>query len=119
MAGKTSLRTIQSDNRDLNLVQDNVNLALGQIQDTPFSGGNLPTSSTSTQKVQTVALAAGQSNLIPHGLGRAAQYFVLLGQDTNTNVWREVPTGIGAELQEKNFIDLRCGTDCNVKVWVN
>lgn len=113
--GKAQYRNIQCDDRDLNLVQDSITLITADLQDTPFCGGNLPNSSTKSLTTYSVTLKTGQSNLIPHGLGRAAIYFILLGQDTNTNVWRVV----GNAALEKNLIDLRCGANCNVKVWVN
>lgn len=128
------LKQINTGDQNLQLIQNNVDTELVKIQQAtqvttktvsgntsfikeitsnPFIGGN----------ILVFSLTSGQDNLIQHGLGHPVNYWLILGQDTNSTVWSPTTSSIvvnGINSSTNNtLINLRCSTTCNVKVWVN
>lgn len=82
-------------------------------QNLPFSGGGLV----------RIPLVAGKDNLVPHALQRVPQVWILARLDTNTTVWEQVTSQLKSSSGQNisansNFLNLWCGTDCIVTVWV-
>ena len=95
------LKKILTPEKDLQLIQDNVDEALTPLQQSPLTGGNLLTGAF---------LTAGVDNKLEHRLGQTPTLWALVRQNTNTTVW-EVSA-------DKRFLVLRCGANCIVSVWV-
>ncbi len=96
------LLRINSNNRDLRLVQDNVDKALQPIETAPFIKGNMLTG---------IALTTG-TNQISHGLPRAPQFFVITDSDAEASVWRSAPS-------DSRYIYLDTTANVTVSVWVS
>lgn len=88
-------------NKNLELIQANVESALTPLQQSPLTGGNLLTD---------VLLTSGVDNKLSHRLGVTPTLWALVRQDTNTTVWE-----VSADAR---FLTLRCGANCTVSVWV-
>lgn len=95
-----TLDHVRTDDQDLNRIQGNITKAFASLRG-PFING----------KLIQVALTSGQDNPITHNLGRLPVLWVICDQDTNSAVWRTA--------WDSKTLTLRCGTTCNVKVWVN
>lgn len=96
------LKRINTKDSELNRIQDNVDQELSSLQSMPMVGGNVLTG---------VALTGGSITAVPHKLQRTAQYWILLGQDSNSNVW---VTSI-----DTKYLYVSCSNSCNVIIWVN
>lgn len=81
----------------------------------PFEGGNF---------LLNVSLSSGKDNLVTHGLGRIPTLWVILKQTVNTTVWEVLTTALKTPTQAQRsssdeFLNLWCGTDCIINLWVN
>lgn len=100
--GAPSFSSINTPDKNLQLIQDNITKTITPVLAMPMVGGN-----TLTQ----VSLVSGQDNQIPHKLGRPSQYFLVIQQNANSNVWQVSADG--------TYIVLRCSASCIVSLWVN
>lgn len=96
------LKSINFQDKDLQLIQDNVNQALVALQQSPFIGGNL---------LKSVVLSSSGNNAVAHGLQRVPTVWVLCGNNANSVVW--------ATSQDTGFLNLSCSANCTVTLWVN
>ncbi len=130
-----AFKKIQFQDQSISLFQDNVEQAFAPLQSTlliekttqsgqtvflrsfnsqPFVGGNLIKQ----------PITSGVDNLIAHGLGRLPKVWTVMRLDANTNIWEVSTTSLStASLTSSStsdeFINLWCGTSCNVTIWVN
>lgn len=104
------LKRILSQNKDVQLIQDNVDTALTPLQNSLFQSGNL---------LSSINLVAAQDNLIQHKLGHSLQIWILCGQDSNSTVWSPVSSSLGGLSSNAQFINLWCSSNCTVSLWVS
>lgn len=105
-----ALKQINTDNQELELVQDNVAEALTPLQNVPMVGGNM---------LQGVSLVAGQDNLIRHGLDHAPFFFIVSNIKLNSNIWSPASSAIANKSSNPTYINLWCSNNCTISVWVN
>lgn len=123
---KIQFKQIQTEDRNLSLVQDNIEDIANRLQQGVFFGGvvlnnqaNISVVPAPSNQSPFIALTSGQDNNIAHGLGRQVQYWLTFDKDTNTTVWRVEPTTDQERENEKSYMRLQCATTCNVILWVN
>lgn len=105
-----ALKRIMADDKNVQLIQDNVDAALIPLQ----------TALMATAKVLTnISLTSGQDNLIPHQLGRVPTIFFIGNLKENSTVWSPTTTTLNGSNWSSTQINLRCSTSCVVTVWVN
>lgn len=105
-----ALKRIMTDDKNIQLIQDNVDAALIPIQ----------TALMATAKVITnVTLTSGQDNLIAHQLGRTPTIFFIGNLKVNSVVWSPTTTTLHGSNWDSTRINLRCSTTCVVTVWIN
>lgn len=129
----TKFQQLITGDTNLDRVQSNVANTLNSLQSTqitvsyqgeqqkqeiasispPYQGGN----------IIVIPLTMGQDNLVPHGLKRIPLIWTLASQDTETNVWQvktsKLKNSNGDQSANDQFLNLWCGADCNISVWVN
>lgn len=93
--------SVNFNDKDLQLLQDNINKGFVQIQQSPFIGGSL---------IKSVSVGTSPT-VINHGLQRVPQAWVAVDQDTNTTVKRTA--------WDTNTITLQAGSACVIALWVN
>ncbi len=101
---------IQTSDKDLQLIQDNIDKTFSPILSMPMAGGNV---------LASIVLVTGQDNLIAHKLGRKARYFIVINQNADATVWNPISTALGNAQSDTQFINLQCSADCTVTLWVN
>lgn len=128
-----SFKTINVPDKNIQLIQDNVTQALnfsanlltvttingtqnidrGNIG-SPFMGGNLI----------DITLTAAADNLVPHGLNRLPQLWVLCRLDAQSTIWEKKTAQLNdangnAQSATNQFLNLWVSTSCHVRLWVN
>lgn len=98
-----SFKTLDGGDYIQETIQSNTGQALKDISNKAIVDGTL---------IESVALIAGQDNMIAHKLGRPLKFWVLARQNTNTTVWETTSTN------PEFFLTLRCGSNCTVNLWV-
>lgn len=97
-----ALQKVVTDDKNIQLIQSNVEAALKPLQSQPMTGGVFLTG---------ISLIAGQANNIQHGLNRVPQIYFVGNLDTNTTVWKTAASS--------STITLWCGSNCTVSLWIN
>lgn len=95
------LRKLNTNSQDLNLVQQNVELAIRPLEASPLTGGNL---------ITDIQLEAAFSNMVAHGLQAVPTKWMIVRIDEDANVWE-------VEADDK-YLTLACSADCVVSIWV-
>lgn len=93
---------LQVDDEVVNRVQDRVKTAVDAIQAVPLLDG----------RVLEVALSTTPT-IVPHGLARPWQGYLVIARDANAQVWNAAP---GAEAG--SFLTLTASAAVNVTLWV-
>lgn len=101
---------INTPDQNLNLVQDNVDKALVPLQQIPMVGGNV---------LSGVSLLSGQDNLVPHKLGRAVQYFIIMSLNAQSIIWTQAASALKNQSTDNIYINLRTSANCTATIWVN
>jgi hypothetical protein len=96
-----SLRRIITDDKNLQLIQDNVSQAFRESDAQPMSQGVL---------ISNVALTSGQDNPVSHGLRSTPTRWVILDVNAQATIWRTA-------WDEAN-LTLHTSANCTVSVWV-
>lgn len=104
------LKKINTGDRDLELIQSNVEAALKPSDMSPFVGGVWLTS---------LSLTSGQDNLIEHGLARTPLVIVAAVPNVEASIWSPVSNSLSGSNADRVFINLRASASCVVNVWVN
>jgi hypothetical protein len=104
-----ALQKVNTDDKDLELLQRYVEQAIIPLQNSPLIGGNLITG---------VSLSAGSDNLVAHKLGKTPTHFMVLDQDSNANVWSAVTTILNGSDRSALFINLKSNASITISVWV-
>jgi len=112
-ANKVRLKRIQTQDQNLQFVQDNIDTALQALQGVPFGGGSFvqvpkPPAGSGPS---ALALVTGQDNVFQHNLGYVPTYVLPLAPDAQATIWCTART--------PTSITLRCSANCNVAVWVS
>jgi len=109
--------TLRTEEEISNRYQDQINDRLNFLSEILILDGDFLTIVEADTGLLTtdIPLVAGQSNLIAHRLQRDPVGFFVADIDTNTNVFR---AAVVDTTQDRLFIDLRCGTNCIVKIWI-
>lgn len=105
-----SLQRIITDDKNIQLIQDNVASAL-----TPLQNGTM----ASAVLIKGVVLKAGQDNIIQHNLKRTPQIFFIGNLNANTAVWTQNAVSLGNTNANTLNINLRCTVNCTVALWIN
>ncbi len=98
----TTFKQLQFQDKNLQLLQDNVRDVLTQLLAMPMVGGNSLTG---------VDLTAGQDNKVAHKLGHTPQFFIVTNLNADSTVWQTA--------MDDSFITMRCSASCTVSLWVN
>lgn len=105
-----ALKRIMADDKNVQLIQDNVDAALIPLQ----------TALMATAKViSNVTLTSGQDNLIAHQLGRVPTIFFIGNLKVNSVVWSPTTSTLNGSNWSSNQINLRCSTTCTITLWIN
>ncbi len=102
MAKGTGFRKFNSDDREITLLQDNVDSAFSQLQLSGISNGVLQVA---------VALVSG-ANTIVHKLGRRPRGYLAV-----SNSGGVLTDNIAAEGNDQNFT-LTSSANCTVSLWI-
>ena len=96
-------KTLNPKDYELSQIQQWVADKLNEISSSQILDGTL---------LAGINLIAGQDNLVSHKLNRTPVFWILARQNTNTTVW-EVATDL-----PQTFLNLRCGSNCTINLWV-
>lgn len=99
---QVNFTTLNTPDKNLQLIQSNIQNALAQIQNTEFLGGVYLTG---------VVISSGTPLTISHGLGRIPVIWVVGDKNANSNIWRSAWTN--------TTITLNASVNCTISVWVN
>lgn len=102
-----SLRKVITQDKNLQLIQDNVDDAIRPLQKSPLSGAIV---------VSNVNLIAGQDNLVSHGLGTAPSLWMLAALNANSVIWSQGSTELSNLSSNRLYINLRCTANCTVNL---
>ncbi len=105
-----ALKTINFTDKNLQMLQDNVDAAITPIQRAPLTGGVL---------LSNISLTSGQDNLVEHTLGRRPQIVIPGVPTANSTIWSPTTASLGNQNSNTQYINLRCSTSCTVSVWVS
>lgn len=95
-----TLSQINTPDKNVQLIQANIQAALNQIQASPFQGGNLLTG---------VSLGTTQV-AVPHKLGRTPSVYVICGLNAGAIVFNSAPS-------DSNNLYLTASAACVASVW--
>lgn len=105
-----ALKRILTQDKNIQLIQDNVEEALIPLQSLPMVNGVL---------IKNVVLRSGQDNLIPHTLGRFPQIYFIGNRDTNSSIWNPITAALNNQKSNSSVINLWCSTTCTIALWIN
>lgn len=100
---------IQTSDETLNRIQDSIASVVQDLNSQLFPGGNLV----------KFDLKTGKDNLVPHGLAKMPQVWIVARLDTNATIWEQVSADLSGQSATKDYLNLRCSADCSISVWVN
>ena len=86
-------------------LQDNIDLALTEIQNTGFQNGVF---------VVVPLVAGGVDNIVNHGLGRSVQGWTVVDKNANADVWQSTATN---NFKDKQIL-LRASAAVTVKLYI-
>lgn len=98
-----SMKKIQSPDRVMNTIQDNVETALRPLLTNPLLDGTL---------IEGVSIVTGTPKTIEHGLGRAARGWFVISPQAEASVWET-----SSALPTKTLI-LNSSANIDLKLWV-
>lgn len=96
------LKRVITTDKNIQMIQDNVDAALSPLQSSPFVGGVL---------LGSIALTTSQTS-VPHGLGHVPKIFTLCGLNANSVVWSSKPS-------DTTNLYLTASAACTVSLWVS
>lgn len=97
------LAKIQTQNQELNRIQDHTIREVNPLFQIPFISGNL---------LEGIVLGAAAVE-VPHLLDRKIKGWIVLDKSANQDVWRD-----GASKDDTKFINLKAGGTVTVNLWV-
>lgn len=103
-------KTINTDDKDLQFIQDNVAASILPLESQPMVGGVV---------LKNISLVAGQDNIIQHTLGRFPQIFFVGNLNQNSVVWSQSSTALFNQSSNALNINLRCSVSCIITLWIN
>lgn len=95
------IKQVQTNDQNLQFIQDNFNAAVVPIQNSPLVYG---------RTIESVAIAT-TGTAVPHNLGHQPSKWVITDQNTNTSVYRTA--------WDSRTITLKCGSSCTISLWVS
>jgi len=98
-------RRVQSDDRVVNQIQDNLQEVLNDLTKTQILNNII---------LKDVPLTSGVLNTINHKLGRVPQGYIIIRKTANSNIWDEQAQNT---VQDRT-LNLRCSTTCRVDIYV-
>lgn len=99
------LRKIQTAEFQLQKIQDNVELALKEIEIKPFMNGVM---------ISNVRLLAGQDNIVNHGLKIVPIGWAILRKNATGDVWDSATVNPRPELS----LILKSSVNLTVSIWI-
>lgn len=93
---------LNTPDKNLQLIQNNIQKAVTSLQSSPFQGGNYLTD---------ISVLTGTPKIINHKLGRTPVIWALGDNNANAVVWRSAWT--------ETTITLNSSADCTISLWVN
>lgn len=105
-----TFKRIRTDDRELEMIQDNIESAFRPIVASDIVPGLL---------LKDVILRAGQDNLVAHTLARMPQLWHVVRIDAAANLYEYPSIELGGLTLTSRFINLRTSADCKVSLWVS
>lgn len=99
-------KTINTDSRDLNIVQDNISNAVSSLPGNEILNGRI--------EKGVVLLAAKNPNVISHKLDRIPNGYIVIKRSADSRVWDSQSTNT---IQDKT-LNLKCSADVTVDLWI-
>ncbi len=93
---------IITDDKNLQLIQNNVNNSLKPLESSPMNGGVV---------LNNVSLTTGQDNVVQHTLKHTPTLFLVGNLDSNSVVWMTA--------SNSSTITLQCSASCKISLWIN
>lgn len=106
-------KKIDSDQRELIKIQDNVKEFLNRLNPVTLDGIFLEQVQNSSGQLVDITIGTS-TTLVPHGLGRAFQGWHLMDIRGDARVWRDATVTTNLDL----FLPLRASASVVVKLWV-
>lgn len=103
------LKRILTEDKNIQLIQDNVDQALTPIQNSAMSDSALLTG---------INLVSGQDNLVQHKQAKQLQYWILSGINAQSTVWSPTTSKLSGASSNSSYLNLRCSTSCVVNLVV-
>lgn len=104
-----AFRQINTSDKNLQLIQSAIADAVAPLDSTPFVGG---------VKLTSLALIAGQDNLVAHKLGKTPTDFIVTWQGANSVIWTQASSAISNVSANASFLNLWCSANCTINLWV-
>lgn len=104
-----ALQKIITQDKDILLVQNNVEAALIPLQNAPLTGGQI---------LLNITLVAGIDNLIPHTLGFAPTLIIFSASNVQTILWSPETTALSGTNKSSKKINVWCTANCVASIWV-
>jgi len=101
----STFKKVNSDNEQLNKMQENVSQALLPVLGSAILDGVLLTE---------IELTTGQANLIEHKLGRRPLGWIAVRKRAESTLWDNQ----NANLLNNRTLDLRCSSNVTVDLWI-
>lgn len=129
-----AFQTINTSDKELQKIQDNIQTALpsdsSKLVITVDSAGNTVISRSkipflfSGGSLVKLALKSGQDNLVPHGLNRTPQMWLICGIDAQAILWSPASSQLTdssgiAQSANGSYINIKTSASCNAVIWVN
>lgn len=93
-------QTINTTDKELQKIQDNITTAVTGIEAKPFLGGVL---------IEGISLTSG-SNQVAHTLQRLPRIWVLCDRNSSATIYRTA--------SDSNFLTLQASAPCTISLWV-
>lgn len=104
-----ALKRIITQDKNIQLIQDNVDSALTPLQNGTFTNGQL---------LKNLSLISGQDNLISHNLGYVPTIILSLMPNMQSTIWSPNSTSLNGSNANSSQINLRCSASCVASIWV-
>lgn len=118
------LKRILTEDKNIQLIQDNVDQALSPLQGSPLSSGTLLSTQTNANKQEVpIAITSGQDNLIQHRLGRQIQYWIVSELNVSATIWSPATSKLSnsagtPQSSNSSYLNLWCSSNCTVSLVV-
>lgn len=103
------IKSINTADKNLQLIQDAINTALKPLENIPMVGGYLLTD---------VLLTSAQDNLVEHGLDHTPIIYFTAVPSVSATIWSPAAVALGNVKANTKYLNLRTSATCSVTLWV-